>query len=526
MKASSMLPCWGANVIDESTGESYHEPYTLINRTIDGNDITVGVIGLVTPGIRLWDKQNVEGKLEFEDMVAAAKKWVPIVKEQADVVIVLAHTGEGTQPNADYDETALYENTVNNIASLVPDIDVIVAGHTHRDRPSTIYTNEVSGKKVLVTQPNYWARSVNEVTLNLIPTSASTPSSASAGTEWAVDWGQKAPVVTPHYGKDITAENPALVAALSEQHDTAVNYVNTPIATSTQPLSAATSYYEDTPILDFINFVQADTVHTALQGSGYAALPIVSQASPFSRTAVFPQGELTIRDLSALYVFDNTLKAVTLTGAQLKDYLEFSARYFKQVEVGAPFDPATGTNAVSSNAPNGIPDYNYDVLSGVNYQINISAPVGQRIVGLTRADGTPLAAEDKVIFVSNNYRQNGGGDYPHVSTAPVVYDEQAEIRQLLINWSQKKGVVDPADFFVKNWSLRSTVPSEEEDVVDPIAPTAAPVPSDGSGSTTAATTQAAALAATGASDSHGTLLLAIALLGGAAALLIRRKEQA
>jgi 2',3'-cyclic-nucleotide 2'-phosphodiesterase/3'-nucleotidase len=113
-------PLLGANVIDVATGKPYHDPYTLIDRTIDGETVTIGVVGLVTPGVRIWDKQNVEGTLRFQDMVEAAKEWVPVVAEKADVVVVLAHTGQGTVSDADYDAADLNENTVNNIAVEVP----------------------------------------------------------------------------------------------------------------------------------------------------------------------------------------------------------------------------------------------------------------------------------------------------------------------------------------------------------------------------------------------------------------------
>ncbi|PPH95948.1 bifunctional metallophosphatase/5'-nucleotidase, partial [Rathayibacter sp. AY1B7] len=142
-----------------------------IEREIDGKTVTVGVLGLVTPGVRVWDKQYVDGVLEFQDMVAAAKQWVPIVQEQADVVVVLAHTGQGTVPDAEYDAADLNEDVVNNIATQVPGIDVVVAGHSHKDLPQTLFTN-VAGEQVLVTQPEFWAQGLTEVTLNLVPDAA------------------------------------------------------------------------------------------------------------------------------------------------------------------------------------------------------------------------------------------------------------------------------------------------------------------------------------------------------------------
>ncbi|ROQ52481.1 2',3'-cyclic-nucleotide 2'-phosphodiesterase/3'-nucleotidase [Rathayibacter sp. PhB152] len=447
-------PLLGANVVDVATGDPYQKPYTVIEREIDGETVRVGVLGLVTPGVRVWDKQYVDGVLEFRDMVETAKEWVPKVQAEADVVVVLAHTGQGTVPDAEYDPADLNEDVVNNIATQVPGIDVVVAGHSHQDVPETLYTN-VAGEQVLVTQPSFWAQGLTEVTLNLVKDAAG---------DLQVDWTEgSAPVVTPVYARDIAEESTAVVDALAEQHATTIEYVNTPVAESLEELSAETSRYEDTPIIDFINNVQAETVDAALEGTEWADVPVISQASPFSRTAVFPKGQVTIRDIAGLYIYENTLRGVEMTGAEVRDYLEYSARYFNQVAPGAPFDPATGTNAITADRPTGIPDYNYDALSGLDYVIDISQPAGSRIRDLTQLDGTPVADDDRFVLAVNNYRQSGGGAYPAVAAAPLVYDERLEIRQLLIDWASARGVIDQADFFDQNWSLTSVaaeVPAE------------------------------------------------------------------
>ncbi|MEE6281510.1 bifunctional metallophosphatase/5'-nucleotidase [Georgenia sunbinii] len=471
------FPLLGANVLDVATGEPFHDPYTLIEREVDGEEVTIGVIGMVTPGVRIWDQQHVEGVLEFQDMVEAAQEWVPVVDDLADVVVVIAHTGLGNIEDADYDPEALHEDVTGNIARQVPGIDVIVAGHTHEDNAEVVFEN-VAGEQVLMTQPNYWARSVTETTLNLVPD----------GEGWAVDWSAgNEPTAAAHYGTDVEQEDPALIDLLADEHQTTIDYVNTPVAQSVTELPAATSRYEDTAIIDFINHVQAETVQAALAGGEHADATVISQASPFSRTAVFPEGEVTIRDIAGLYIYENTLRAVELTGAQLRDYLEYSARYFNQVEEGAEFDPETGTNAVYPDRPDGVPDYNYDVISGLEYWIDISQPVGERISGLSHPDGTPVADDDVFVMAVNNYRQSGGGAFPHVADAPVVYDELLEIRQLLIEWATDREVIDPADFFVENWWLVTeplpeptptptpTPEPTEEPTTDPTTdPTAAP----------------------------------------------------
>ena len=253
------------------------------------------------------------------------------------------------------------------------------------------------------------------------------------------------------------AEDPQVAAAVRAQHDTVVGYVNTPVGTSAQRLEAARGVVEDVAIIDFVNYVQAAAVKKGLTGAD-AALPVLSIAASFSRTAVFPQGPITIRDVAGLYVFDNTLYGVRITGAQLRAYLEFSARYYKQVSGPGPFTIDQLTNAVTATAPSGTPDFNYDAVAGLDadlvYDIDVTRAPGSRITALTYA-GAPVTDAQQFVMAINNYRQSGGGGFPAVSTAPVVYNRQDEIRQLLIDWVLANKTIDPALFASTDWRLVS-----------------------------------------------------------------------
>ena len=210
--------------------------------------------------------------------------------------------------------------------------------------------------------------------------------------------------------------------------------------------------------MDFINFVQADAVKKALAGSPSASLPVLSIAAPFNAAAAIPAGEVTVRDVAGLYIFDNTLLGVVFTGAQVRAYLEFSATYFKQISGTGPFTPGQLTNAVTPTAPNGTPDYNYDIMGGLDapltYDIDIAQPVGSRIKNLAYG-GAPVADGQRFVIAINNYRQSGGGNFPGVKTAPVVYNAQVEIRQLIIDWVTAAKVIDPAVFSRLDWRLVS-----------------------------------------------------------------------
>ena len=114
---------------------------------------------------------------------------------------------------------------------------------------------------------------------------------------------------------------------------------------------------------------------------------------------------------------------------------------------------------VSRTANPAVPDYNYDTMSGVDYDIDISLPVGSRITRL-QIGGADVDPAARFVVAVNNYRRSGGGNFPGI-VKTQVYNAQQEIRQLLIDWAQAKGVIDPADFFVPNWRLvRAGVPIE------------------------------------------------------------------
>jgi len=434
-------PVLAANAVDDKTGLPAYRPYLIKTMHLPGaRTARVGVLGLTNPGVVIWDKANVEGKLRFLDLVETAKKWVPIMRaEGADVIIVTAHAGDSGVST--YSGDIPVENASNLVAEQVPDIDAIMFGHSHKDVPQRFITNTVTGKQVLLTQPSYWGQRLSVMDFTLTP----------AGDGWTIT-AKSATTIN----SNTVAEDPEIVELLTPQLQITVDYVNKPVATSAEELSAAASPYQDTAILDFIQYVQTTAVKAALAGTAHATLPVLSIAAPFSRTAIFPKGQVSIRDIAGLYIYDNTLFASVLTGAQVKDYLEFSAAYFNQLAPDAPIDLAKLTNAVRGGLP--IPDYNYDQLSGVTYDIDISQPAGSRIVGLSYA-GQPVTPDQQFVIAVNNYRQSGGGGFPHIAKAPVVYNNQVEIRQALIDRAAADGVIDPATFWVQNWKLvRAGVP--------------------------------------------------------------------
>jgi 2',3'-cyclic-nucleotide 2'-phosphodiesterase/3'-nucleotidase len=424
------FPALAANAVDPRSGLPAFLPFVIRKVSLGRGApvLRVGILGLTNPGSAIWDRANVEGRLRFDDMVATARRWVPLMRAfGTDLVLVSAHGGDsGT---SSYGPELPNENPTALIAQQVPGIDAILFGHAHAEVVERFVTNDETGEQVLLSEPSRWGQRLTRMDFAL---------SRRHG-RWHVD-SKRATMLNTN----TVPEDPVVVAAVQAQHAKTITYVNQVVATSVVELSAAESRYKDTPILDYINKVQTDTVTAALAGGQYAALRVLSIAAPFSRTALFPAGDVKIKDVAGLYIYDNTLEAVILTGAEVKAYLEYSAKYFRTLAPADPVDPAT----ISDPA---VPDYNYDTMSGVDYDIDVSRPVGDRITRLVRG-GVAVEPGEQFVVAVNNYRRSGGGNFPGIVKAQV-YNAQQEIRQLLIDWAQTRGVIDPADFFAPNWKL-------------------------------------------------------------------------
>ncbi|MFD9484246.1 bifunctional metallophosphatase/5'-nucleotidase [Streptomyces sp. NPDC059991] len=426
------FPLLGANALDAKTLKPAFQPYVIKRLcTPHGRDVRVAILGLTNPGIAIWDKANVSGKMVFPGLEEQAAKWVPKLRSMgADVVIVAAHSGSsGTSSYGD--QLPYIENAAALVAEQVPGIDAILVGHAHVEIPEYRVKNKQTGKDVVLSEPLKWGQRLTVFDFDLVWEKG----------HWAVERaGSKV------LNSSAAVEDPKIVRLLSDEHKKVVAYVNQVIGTSKAAMTTAEAAWKDEPIIDLINAVQVDTVKAALAGGAYAALPVLSQASCFSRTAVIPSGQVTIKDAAGLYPFENTLEARLLTGAQLKDYLEFSARYYVQTAAGAPVDTSKLTNADNT------PDYNYDAVSGLTYDIDIAKPAGARISNLA-FQGKPLDPAAQFVLAVNNYRANGGGNFPHVAGAKQLWANSEEIRNTIISWVKGKGVVDPAAFASVDWKL-------------------------------------------------------------------------
>ncbi|WP_285644766.1 5'-nucleotidase C-terminal domain-containing protein [Lentzea sp. NBRC 102530] len=422
------FPLLAANAVDVATGLPAFPPYVVktVWRT-GGAPLKIGILGLTNPGIAVWDRAHVDGVLTFPGLVEQALHWVPEIRRKSDLVIVVAHSGADLSSSLG-DQVPFPENCAELVAETVPGIDAILVGHAHVEIPSRTVVNKVTGRPVLLTEPLFWGKrlSVMEFDLRHDGRWELTESRASVLSSASVD------------------EDPRIVRLLRRDHEKVVSYVNARVGTCTAAMSAARSRFEDTPALRFINHVQA------LELAKSTSLPVLSLCAPFNRAAAIPAGDVSVRDVAGLYIFDNTLVGVRMTGGQLRDFLEESARYFAQVSGPGPFTAAQVSHDV--------PDYNFDIAYGLSapltYDIDIAAPAGARIRALSY-DGRPIDDSAEFAVAVNNYRQAGGGDFPHVAAAPVLHNRQQEIRQLLIDWVKAAGSLDPAAFAGSDWRLVS-----------------------------------------------------------------------
>jgi 2',3'-cyclic-nucleotide 2'-phosphodiesterase (5'-nucleotidase family) len=409
--STASFPFLSANIFRAGTQERAYQRYHIVERTVGGRTVRIGITAVTPPGVAIWDRDNVQGRLDFREIVGSVR---PVVAELrglgADIVVVAAHSGlEGSS----YDTAATGVPTENASAAMareIPGIDVIFMGHTHREVADTV----ING--VLVQQARNWGTSLAVAELDL----------RLDGERWTIA-SKRGRILRPAPG----STSPRLEAAMARAHERTRAYVAQVIGTSEAEWTSELARTRDTPILDLINDVQ-----TRVTGAELSA------ASAFSLTSRLPRGQVTVADVAGLYIYDNTLKAVRISGVQLRAYLEKSAEYYLPC-------PASACERLTSPS---VPGYNYDVVSGVDYALDLTKPVGQRLVRLQR-NGRAVADTDSFTIALNNYRASGSGGFSMLIGAPVVYDRGEGIRDLLIEDIRRRGTLRPADVFRQNWEI-------------------------------------------------------------------------
>ncbi|WP_288481953.1 2',3'-cyclic-nucleotide 2'-phosphodiesterase [uncultured Deinococcus sp.] len=464
--AAAPMPIVSANTYKDNgsgqPGDNAFTPYLIQRRTVYDTQgrpyvINVGVIGLLPPQIVEWDKANLDGKIVTADIVETARKFVPQMKAQgADIIVAVAHSGI----NADYKPGQ--ENVATELTK-VAGIDVVLSGHSHQEFPGPVYKDipgadikngTINGKPVVMA--GFWGNDLGIVDLKL--------NYDRKAQKWSIQTGAASirPIWDKTAKKSLVTPDPRIAAAVKAAHEGTLAYVRGKVADLSAPITSYWALVQDDPSVQLVSNAQTDYVKKALAGTQYKDLPVLSAAAPFkaggrsgpSYYTDIPAGTLAIKNVADLYVYPNTVQAVQVTGAQVQEWLERSAGQFNQI------DPAkTEPQALVNEA---FPTYNFDVIDGVSYEIDVTQPSRYNTAGdLVNAgahriknlsyQGKPIDPTQQFIVATNNYRASGGGKFPALTGKNIVLQAPDETRQALIGFFQAQKTVNPAAD--GNWKL-------------------------------------------------------------------------
>lgn len=431
------FPWLAANAVTVKTGKPYFQPYTIIKRA----GIKIAVLGMITPAIPNWLPKKIYSGIEFNDMIETAKKWVPIIikKEKPDLMVGLFHSGveagyNGADPNAPRNE-----NASQLVAEKVPGFDIVFVGHDHHGWNYTVNNSE--GKTVYILG-----------TINAARTAAVANVTLTKDTK-TNKWEKK---ITGEIieSKDYKEYAP-MVRTFAHDIEQTVEYVNKTIGSFTKSISTQESMFGDSPFVDLIQKIQLELTKAD-----------ISFAAPLSFDAEIRVGSVHVRDMFSLYKYENLLYTMSLTGQEIKNYLEYSyGLWFNQMQN----ENDHVLNFKKDDKGNLIMDrgrlqlkgeyYNFSSAAGINYTVDVSKPEGQRVTIISMADGKPFDLNKKYRVAINSYRGNGGGGLltkgagiPQEKLADrVITSTQKDLRYYLMKYIQKNRRITPEA--LNNWKV-------------------------------------------------------------------------
>ena len=468
--AGAGFPMALANVLSSKTNAPLVAPYVLLERELNATDqdgkavklpIKIGVIGFTTPGIMNWDKRHLEGKLSVTGAVEAAQKYVPELRSKgADIVVALLHGGlDASDYRADMENPGLH-------LSKVAGIDAMVMGHQHSVFPDTAEkpafsmagvdnkAGTING--VPAVMASSWGKALGVVALSLVWD----------GKAWTVDKAKsKSELRSTSTGKDAAgkttyvAPDASIAPVVESQHQAAIRYVKTPIGQTDFRMGTQFADVGDPGAIQLVNQAQQDYVQRYIQANlpQYAQLPVLSVSAPFKSgfqggadyTDV-AAGPLAINNAADLYLYPNTVYAVKVNGAQIKSWLEAAAQRFNRIDPAATADQWL----ISS-----FPGYNFDVFTSadVQYQIDVTQPVGSRIVGL-QYQGAAINPAQEFVIAPNNYRATSGKSFlPELDGRATIYASPDANRDVVIAYIKAHPAISRANNgAAKSWRFAKT----------------------------------------------------------------------
>ncbi|EPJ0728381.1 bifunctional 2',3'-cyclic-nucleotide 2'-phosphodiesterase/3'-nucleotidase [Morganella sp. B601] len=465
--AGADFPYVNANIIDEKTGKNLFTPYIIVDTPVKDRDgkehvIKIGYIGFVPPQILIWDKANLEGKVRVNDITETAKKFVPQMKaEGVDLIVAIPHSGFSQEPYK-----AMAENSVYYL-SEVPGINAIMFGHSHGVFPGkdfadikgvNIEQGTVNG--IPAVMPGQWGDHLGVVDLVL--------NNDDGAWKVADAKAQARPIYDKVNKKPLVARDDKLASVIDEQHNATRTFVGKLIGKSPDNMYSYLALLQSDPTVQIVNNAQTDYTRRFIQGDpDLADLPVLSAAAPFkvggrkNAPADFVEvekGDMTFRNAADLYLYPNTLVVVKATGAEVTEWLECSAGMFNQI------DPQSEAPQSLVNW-DGFRTYNFDTISGINYQIDLTQPAkydvecqtvnpqANRIKNVTY-QGKPIDPKAVFLVATNNYRAYGG-KFAGTGDKHIAFASPDENRSVLAGYiaaeTKAKGAVSAQA--EQNWTF-------------------------------------------------------------------------
>lgn len=421
-------PVLGANITDTSTGNPYLPPYKIIER----NGIRIAIVGMLTPAIPAWLPENLWSGLRFDDMVETAKKLVPYIRlhEHPDIVIGLFHSG--ADPTTD--TSGYHENASITVAQQVPGFDAVLMGHDHRVYSGVVKTPD--GVEIPVINPANNAENVGTLDISIKKDeSGKILQKSVAGAIVNVNDLPPSPDFMTRFTGDFNSVN---------------NYVNREIGFITDSVTTRDAYFGASPFMNLIHKLQLD-----ISGAD------ISFAAPLSFDASIRKGIVRVSDMFTLYKYENMLYTITMTGQEIKDYLEMAyALWTRQITDHnqhiinfAEQYPDSTHNRLKK------PSYNFDSAFGIDYTVDVTQPQGQKIHITSLSNGKPFLLDRTYTVAVNSYRGNGGGDLLTLGAGipkedlskRIIKSTDKDLRFYLMKQIEASGTITPDS--TANWKF-------------------------------------------------------------------------